>query len=119
MRRSTRQGICKGLARFWVGSLDVMKVATLLHIGQNVPVTPEQLLLLAAARRHAKTGTGKTVRTAANLSLAEVGAAIGADQSTVWRWENNKTQPRGERAANWARLLADLADLTTADRAAA
>jgi transcriptional regulator with XRE-family HTH domain len=71
-------------------------------------VTNEDLLLLSAARRHAKSGSGKAIRLAADLALAEVAEAVGADSPTVLRWERNETRPRGERAIKWATLLADL-----------
>ncbi len=60
---------------------------------------------LAAARRHVAHGTGRSIREAASLSQAEVAQAIGADESTVWRWEHGITRPRGERAVRWAQLL--------------
>jgi DNA-binding XRE family transcriptional regulator len=85
-----------------------MRVASPLHSGHNHGVNTDHLLLLSAARRHAKRGTGYAVRVAAGLTLTEVARAVGADQSTIWRWENDKTQPHGERAARWAALLGEL-----------
>lgn len=60
---------------------------------------------LAAARRHAAAGTGREIRVAAGISLAEVAGAIGVDESTVWRWEKRRSRPRGEQAIRWANLL--------------
>lgn len=72
-------------------------------------MTTEDLLLISAARNHVKAGTGKRIRIEAGLTLAHIGSVVGASGSTVWRWEEGHRQPRGERAAKWAKLLAELA----------
>ncbi|MFG2046057.1 helix-turn-helix domain-containing protein [Micromonospora sp. NPDC048935] len=78
----------------------------------------DHLLLLATARRRANDGTGRAIRLTARLSLADVGSAIGVDRSTIWRWEEGRTKPRGEHALRWAALLNELeraqADVVTA-----
>lgn len=66
------------------------------------------MLRLAAARRHSAAGTGRAIRQGANLSLQEIAEAVGVGVPTVSRWENGLRQPRGEAAARWAELLADL-----------
>lgn len=78
-------------------------------------MTTDHLLLIAAAHRYASDGTGRAIRQAAGLSLAEVGDAIGVDASTVWRWEDGRTRPRGERGARWAVLLNKLASAAKVD----
>lgn len=71
-------------------------------------MTTDRLLLISAARRHAKTGTGRAIRKAAGLSLSDIGGAVGANESTVWRWEEAECLPRGDRAVKWAEVLAEL-----------
>jgi transcriptional regulator with XRE-family HTH domain len=48
------------------------------------------------------------IREAAGLSLAEVGAAIDADPSTVFRWETGERRPSGQRAVAYAVFLQQL-----------
>ena len=71
-------------------------------------MTTEDLLLISAARNHIKSGTGKAIRIEAGLTLAQIGSVVGASASTVWRWEEGHRQPRGDHAAKWAKLLAEI-----------
>lgn len=69
-------------------------------------MTAQDILLLAAARRYAATGTGKRIRMAAGLSMAEIAEAVGVAEPTIWRWEEGKSRPRATAAAiHWADLL--------------
>ncbi len=79
-------------------------------------MTTEEILLLVAARRHVTDGTGRAIRQAAGLSMDHVADAIGSTKPTVWRWENRKTRPRGAAAIRWARLLADLTEISATSR---
>lgn len=69
----------------------------------------KDILLLSAARTHAATGSGRSIRKDAGLSIAEIAAAIGVAEPTVWRWEEGKHRPRGAAGIRWAALLAELA----------
>jgi len=68
----------------------------------------QDAIRLARVRHAAANGKAKQLREAARLSLSEVGAYCGVDQSTVWRWENGLRTPRGEPALKYARLLETL-----------
>lgn len=74
----------------------------------------QALLRLAAARRHAASGSGRRIRQQARLSLQEVADAIGVGLATISRWETGHRQPRGEAAIRWAELLTDLQQETEA-----
>lgn len=65
-------------------------------------VTP---LKLAAVRALAADGSARAIRQQAGLSLSEVAAACGVDQSTVHRWESGKRAPRGDAAIRYGALL--------------
>ena len=78
------------------------------------PMNTDRLLLISAGRRHAATGTGRTIRQAAGLSLSDIGIAVGANESTVWRWEEGECLPRGDRAVKYAQVLADIERATRA-----
>lgn len=71
-------------------------------------------LRLIRAREAITTGAAKQQREAARLSLAEVGAVCGVNQSTVWRWENGHRAPRGQTALRYARFLEMLASRAVA-----
>lgn len=60
---------------------------------------------LATVRALAASGGARAIRQQAGLSLSEVAAACGVDQSTVHRWESAKRAPRGEAALRYASLL--------------
>lgn len=71
-------------------------------------MNPNQQRLVSEAKSHSVNGTGKKIREAAGLSCADIAAAIGVDQSAVWRWERGLRAPRQAQAVKWARLLAKL-----------
>ena len=75
-------------------------------------MTPKDLLLVAQARRHASTGTGRALREKSGLSLRETATALDVSVAGLWRWENGERTPRGDAAVRWARFLADLARST-------
>jgi transcriptional regulator with XRE-family HTH domain len=66
------------------------------------------LVLLAQARRLAKSGAGRMVRLSNALSLQDVAGKIGASPTTVLRWERQQRVPHGEAAERWALLLSEL-----------
>lgn len=70
--------------------------------------THRDLLLLARAREIARTGRAIGIRQSAGLSCADVGAAVGAAPSTIWRWERGERMPRGEAALQWASFITAL-----------
>ncbi len=70
-------------------------------------------LRIAKAHKLLRTADARTLRTAAGLSLADVAEAIGVTPAAVHSWENGKYLPRGEHAVRYARLLEDLAKVTT------
>jgi transcriptional regulator with XRE-family HTH domain len=63
---------------------------------------------LVLIRRMAENGAARSIREAAGLSLAEMGAAANVDKSTIWRWETRRRRPRGESARRWLNALEDL-----------
>lgn len=71
-------------------------------------MTGNQVLALSRARSVARTGEARRIREAAQLSLAEVAAAIGVDTSTVHRWETGDRRPRGDAAVRFIELLDEL-----------
>jgi DNA-binding transcriptional regulator YiaG len=75
-------------------------------------MTAKDILLLAAARQHAATGTGRAIRKSAGLSMAEVAQAVGVSEPTVWRWEGGQHRPRGAAAVRWADLLRQVKSAT-------
>lgn len=68
------------------------------------------ILRLVRVRAAVASGEARRLREAARLSLAEVASACGADQSTIWRWEQGKRVPRGELALAYGELLDELRD---------
>lgn len=60
---------------------------------------------LAEARALAASGEARRIRQTANLSLLEIGAGVGADPSTIGRWERGERVPRGRAALRYAQLL--------------
>ena len=67
-----------------------------------------ELVDVVRARAFVASGTGRAIRKAARLSLAELGQALGVDQSTVYRWETGERTPRAELAVRYAGLLREL-----------
>jgi transcriptional regulator with XRE-family HTH domain len=68
------------------------------------------LVRLADVRAIAESGTARSLRLAAGLSLAEVAEHVGVSPVTVYRWEVGDRRPRGEAALRYGRLLEALAD---------
>ena len=66
---------------------------------------------LALLRRLTADGGARRLRTRNALSLAEVARAVGVTAPSVWRWEHGEQRPRGDAAARYAALLAELAAL--------
>jgi DNA-binding transcriptional regulator YiaG len=77
---------------YWVGS------------GKVVVMRPDPVKL-ATVRAMAASGRARNIRQAARLSLAEIGAACGVDQASIWRWEMGRRSPRGEAALRYAGVL--------------
>lgn len=94
-----------------------MLVADHLYFGHDLPMDTRQILSLAAARRHATTGSGEAIRKAARLTLAEIASAIGASEASVCRWEKGQQTPRTAVGIRWAELLAELEKTLPATRA--
>ncbi|GAA0719513.1 helix-turn-helix transcriptional regulator [Dactylosporangium roseum] len=71
-------------------------------------MSTKAILSLMAARQHAESGSGRTIRQRAKLSMNEVCGAIGVTVGALSRWENGLAVPRGEPAIRWAELLGEL-----------
>jgi DNA-binding transcriptional regulator YiaG len=71
-------------------------------------MTAEELVLLGIARRRAKDGSGRRIRTTAHLSLRLIADAIAVSEGTVCRWEKGERRPSGNAGVRWARLLDQL-----------
>jgi DNA-binding XRE family transcriptional regulator len=56
-----------------------------------------------------QSGEARTIREDARLALSDIAQSIGADPSSVGRWERGERLPRGEVALKYARLLERLA----------
>lgn len=65
----------------------------------------DDVLVLSRVRRLTTTGAARSIRLAAGLSEAEVGAAVGTSAPTVSRWERGERAPRGELGVAYGRLL--------------
>lgn len=80
-------------------------------------MTEEQRdLLLIAAARFARTGSGRRIREQANIRQTEMARRIGVSTSGLWRWENGQRRPREDAAIRWAQQLMRL-ELATANAA--
>ena len=64
---------------------------------------------LSHLRTLTKSGEARTIREDARLALSDIAQSIGADPSSVGRWERGECLPRGEVALRYARLLEHLA----------
>jgi DNA-binding XRE family transcriptional regulator len=71
-------------------------------------------LAVTEARQLAASGAGQMIREAAGLSLAELGAAIGVDASTIFRWEEGSRRPFGENAVGYRDFLRQLREVHAA-----
>lgn len=67
---------------------------------------------LAWVREMCRSGKARELRVAAGLSLAEMGEEY-AGPATVYRWETGQQMPRGEQARRYARVLREVARLST------
>lgn len=68
----------------------------------------EDLRLIVKATTLARSGTAKSLRRQAGLTVEAVAREIDVDASTVSRWEGGSRTPRGENAIKWAKLLDQL-----------
>jgi len=64
---------------------------------------------LSHLRALTQSGEARTIREGARLALSDIAHSIGADASSVGRWERGERLPRGEVALRYARLLERLA----------
>jgi DNA-binding transcriptional regulator YiaG len=64
---------------------------------------------LSHLRALTKSGEARAIRESAQLALSDIGQSIGADPSSVGRWERGERLPRGVVALRYARLLERLA----------
>lgn len=71
-------------------------------------MTKAHALRLVQLRAAISRGETRQLREAARLSISEMAAACGVDQSTLWRWEMGKRLPRGEHAIRYADVLDSL-----------
>jgi DNA-binding transcriptional regulator YiaG len=60
---------------------------------------------LARVRRMCAGGEARQVRTAARVSLAELGRAVGVDWGTVRHWETGERMPREAAALRYLAVL--------------
>jgi transcriptional regulator with XRE-family HTH domain len=60
------------------------------------------------ARRLPSAKTRRAIRLAANVSQLRMASELGVHRTTFIRWENGKQEPRGPHRERYARLLADL-----------
>lgn len=67
---------------------------------------------LARLRTLMSTGTAKSIRLAAGVSLPEIARDVGVAHSTVYRWENNLNVPKGEPALRYAEVLDELSGVS-------
>jgi transcriptional regulator with XRE-family HTH domain len=75
-------------------------------------MTKAHALRLVHLRAAISSGEAREIRVAARLSISEMAAACGVDQSTLWRWEQGKRLPRGEHAVRYADVLDSLQSQT-------
>ncbi|WP_084995685.1 helix-turn-helix transcriptional regulator [Streptomyces sp. S8] len=68
-------------------------------------MTPAELKAVSLVRSMAAQGDAKNARIRRHLTLKEVASAVGADPSTVYRWETGETVPRTAHALSWARVI--------------
>lgn len=66
---------------------------------------PRGSLAVARVRRLLDTGAARELRIRAGLSLAAVGADVGAAASTIFCWENGQHAPHGDLAVRYLRFL--------------
>lgn len=69
---------------------------------------------LQRVRQLAATGEARRIRQAARLSLRDISPEVGADPSTILRWEKGETRPTGTAALRWLELLEHLSQAAAA-----
>jgi transcriptional regulator with XRE-family HTH domain len=79
-------------ARAWIGG-----------VVHNVSLIDE-----VRARRMPEPKVRREIRVAAGVSQVRMAEEIGVDRTTLIRWENGESQPRGDAGARYAKLLSDL-----------
>ena len=67
--------------------------------------SPTSVLDLARLRAAMASGRAKSIRVAADLTQAEVAAAIGASRCTIASWEQGYRRPWGALALRYIALL--------------
>jgi len=64
---------------------------------------------VAWIRRLARSGTARSIREAAGISVRELAGELGVSPGAVSRWERGQRSPRSDTAAKWAEVLRRLA----------
>lgn len=64
-------------------------------------------------------GAAKKIRKAAGITLAQMAAVLGVDESTLSRWESGSRTPKSHHAREWGRLLNELERASTSASTAA
>jgi DNA-binding transcriptional regulator YiaG len=77
----------------------------------GMPLNPAKL---ARVRAMTKSGDARRIRLTSGLSLEEIGAPCGVDQSTIYRWEIGLRAPQGEAAIRYLAVLDALAKVAVA-----
>jgi transcriptional regulator with XRE-family HTH domain len=68
-------------------------------------MSPEDLRRISKVRALVANGKAREQRESRRLTLREIASAIGSSPSTVYRWEQGTSLPRGARALLWADAL--------------
>ena len=68
-------------------------------------MSPEDLRRISAVRILVATGKAREQRESRRLTLREIADTIGSSPSTVHRWEQGTSLPRGAHALRWAEAL--------------
>src|SRR5713101_5658494 len=71
----------------------------------------DELVRLAVIRALARSGEARRIRERAGLSRQDISPEVGADQSSIGRWEAGLTTPRRDAALRWERVLRRLQSL--------
>lgn len=72
-------------------------------------MTAQDLIDAGLAREWLRRGIAIQVREGAGLTKGDVARALGVSRTAVDRWEANERRPRTAIAAEYGRLLRDLA----------
>ena len=75
----------------------------------------ESEVLEIAEGRRLISDRGQEIREGARISRLEAGKAVGAGQTTIWRWETGQRTPRGEAARRYGHLLRQLDKVAQSD----